>query len=58
MYKLQTYRHNAKGKTPKAIVALFHGLRSHTNTAAHLAHYYAQHGITTVGFDYRGFGKS
>jgi alpha-beta hydrolase superfamily lysophospholipase len=25
---------------------------------AHIAHNYAKHGIITVGFDHRGFGRS
>jgi alpha-beta hydrolase superfamily lysophospholipase len=37
---------------------MFHGLGSHINRGAHLAHYFAEAGIMTVGFDHRGFGKS
>jgi acylglycerol lipase len=58
MYKLQTYRQNSKNPNPKAVVAFFHGLGSHMNLAGHVPHYFAERDITTVGFDYRGFGKS
>lgn len=58
LYKLRTYRQNAKNGKPKAVIALFNGLGSHTNLGGHVAHYFAERGITTVGFDYRGFGKS
>lgn len=37
---------------------MFHGLNSHLGHGAHLAHYFSQHGLTTVGFDHRGFGRS
>lgn len=58
MYRLKTYRQEAVGSKPKAVVALFHGLHSHVQRGAHLAHYLAERGITTVGYDYRGFGQS
>ncbi len=35
-----------------------HGLCSHMGHSAHLAEYLSHRGITTVGYDYRGFGKS
>ncbi len=37
---------------------MFHGLNSHLGHGAHLAHYFSLHGLTTVGFDHRGFGRS
>ncbi len=37
---------------------MFHGLNSYVGHGAHLAHYFSTRGITTVGFDYRGFGRS
>jgi alpha-beta hydrolase superfamily lysophospholipase len=43
---------------PKAVVVLFHGLKSHTNRGVNLAKYFASRNIVTVGYDYRGFGKS
>jgi alpha-beta hydrolase superfamily lysophospholipase len=58
MYKLQTYRQNSKESNPKAVVAILNGLNGHTNRTGHVAHYFAGRGITTVGYDYRGFGKS
>ena len=45
-------------KKPKAVVALFHGLKSHTNRGSNLAKYFSTRDIETVGFDYRGFGRS
>jgi len=41
MYKLKTYRQNPKNGSPKAVVAMFHGLHSHANRGAHIAHYLA-----------------
>ena len=58
MYKLRTYREGADIKHPKAVVAMFHGLTSHTNRSAHIAKYFAERDIITVGYDFRGFGKS
>jgi len=58
MYKLKTYRQNPKKGSPKAVVAMFHGLHSHVNRGAHIAHYFAERGIATVGLDSRGFGAS
>lgn len=58
LYKLKTYRQNSTCGSPKAIVAMFHGLCSHVQRGAHIANYFAQKGITTVGYDYRGFGQS
>jgi acylglycerol lipase len=55
--RLKTYRQSSKSK-PQAIVIFFHGLGTHVNIAGHVAHYFAERSITTVGFDYRGFGKS
>ena len=37
---------------------MFHGLNSHIGHGAHIAHYFAQNGIITMGFDHRGFGRS
>ena len=37
---------------------MFHGLNSHIGHVAHIAHKFAQQGIETVGFDFRGFGRS
>lgn len=58
MYKLKTYREGADIQNPKAVVALFHGLTSHMNRGAHLAKYLATKNIITVGYDFRGYGKS
>jgi acylglycerol lipase len=58
MYKLRTYRQNSQATPPKAVLAMFHGLNSHMNRFGHVAHYLASRNITTVGYDYRGFGKS
>ena len=58
MYKLRTYREGGQIQQPKAVVALFHGLTSHMNRGAHLAKYFASKNIITVGYDFRGYGKS
>ena len=58
MYKLRTYREGREITNPKAIVAMFHGLKSHCNWGAHLAKHFATRNIITVGYDYRGYGKS
>lgn len=55
--KLVTFRYACKGKA-KAVVIMFHGLNSHTQHGAHIAHDLAEAGIETVGFDHRGFGQS
>lgn len=54
---LCTYRYPAQ-KNIKAVLFMIHGLNSHINQGAHLAHHFAEHGIETVGFDHRGFGRS
>ena len=57
LYKLKTYREQSNS-TPKAVVVLFHGLKSHSNRGANLAKYFAARNIVTVAFDFRGFGRS
>jgi acylglycerol lipase len=52
-----TYRSTPKGE-PKAVIVMFHGLNSHIGHGAHIAHYFAENGIVTMGFDHRGFGRS
>jgi acylglycerol lipase len=37
---------------------MFHGLNSHIGHGAHLAEFFSHRGLTTVGFDHRGFGRS
>ena len=37
---------------------MFHGLNSHVGHGSHLAEMLSQKGYTTVGYDYRGFGRS
>lgn len=37
---------------------MFHGLNSYIGHGAHLAEYLSGFGFVTVGFDYRGFGRS
>ena len=58
LLKLHTYRQNSKSTTPKAVIALLNGLGAHSNQGGHVAHYFAERNITTVSYDYRGFGKS
>jgi acylglycerol lipase len=54
---LATYRQHAEGE-PIAVIFMFHGLNSHIGHGAHLAQYFSKEGLITVGFDYRGFGRS
>jgi acylglycerol lipase len=37
---------------------MFHGLNSHMNHGSHIAKAMSEINVITVGFDYRGFGKS
>ncbi|KAL4487383.1 hypothetical protein ABPG73_005893 [Tetrahymena malaccensis] len=55
--KLHTYKYPAEGKRV-AVFVIFHGLNSHVGRSAHIAQALSQSGIESVGFDYRGFGKS
>ena len=59
---MQTYRENGKNipnfLNPRAIVFYVHGLFAHQNRCAHVAKAFAEIGVTTVGFDFRGHGKS
>lgn len=42
----------------RGIVFMFHGLNSHVGHGAHLAEMLSKEGFITVGYDYRGFGRS
>ncbi len=56
---LHTYEYPAaNGQKPRGICVIFHGLNSHVGRGAHIAHATAQIGLTVVGFDHRGCGKS
>jgi alpha-beta hydrolase superfamily lysophospholipase len=44
--------------TPRAVVALAHGLGEHSGRYAHVAKFFAAAGIATVAYDRRGHGKS
>lgn len=37
---------------------MFHGLSDHLGNSAHIAQKLSEIGVVTVGFDFRGFGKS
>ena len=60
--KLCTYREHGKNlidpKKPKALLFVIHGLFAYQNRCAHGAKYFSKLGITVVGFDFRGHGKS
>lgn len=60
--KFCTYREHGKNlaniSTPRAILFLTHGLFAHENRYAHIPKFFSKLGITTVGFDARGHGKS
>lgn len=59
---LHTYRENGKNledlAKPRAILIQCHGLFAHQNTQAIIAKKFSEMGITTLGFDFRGHGKS
>ena len=55
---INIYAKEWKVEFPKAVVALVHGLGEHCNRYQHMADYYAQHNIATIGYDRRGHGKS
>lgn len=56
--KLKIYAKEWKVEFPKAVIALVHGLGEHCNRYNHMAAYFAQHNIATVGYDRRGHGQS
>lgn len=60
--KLHTYREHGKNipdiDRPRAIIISAHGLFAFQNTQASLAKFFSTFGITTLGFDFRGHGKS
>ena len=45
-------------QTPKAVVALIHGLGEHTGRYAHVGQAFTDSGYAIIGFDLRGHGKS
>ena len=53
---LTTYRHAAK--ETRGLLFMFHGLNAHVGQGAHVAQYFAERGLTVLGFDHRGFGTS
>lgn len=42
----------------KAVIALIHGMGEHSLRYVHVAKFFADHGIATMGIDLRGHGKS
>jgi len=60
--KLMTYRENGKNiqdlKRPKALLIRAHGVFSYQDFEASIAKQFSDYGITSVGFDYRGHGRS
>ena len=60
--KFCAYREHGKYlqnlEKPRALLFLAHGLFAHENRCAHIAKFFSNIGITTVGFDSRGHGKS
>jgi alpha-beta hydrolase superfamily lysophospholipase len=42
----------------KAVIALIHGMGEHSLRYLHVAQFFANHGIATMGIDLRGHGKS
>lgn len=58
LINLQTYRYAPQKGDNKGVLIFFHGLNSHQQLAAHFAKGISEIGVTVVGYDYRGFGKS
>lgn len=60
--KFNTYREHGKNTLnpdyPNALLFLVHGLFAHMNRCAHIAKHFSKIGVTTIGFDLRGHGKS
>ncbi len=55
---INIYAKEWKIESPKAVIALVHGLGEHCNRYNHLADYFAQYQIAMIGYDRRGHGKS
>ena len=55
--KLATFRYPAQ-PTTKAVVVFLHGMGSHGGIAANFAKKCSEKGITLVGYDQRGHGRS
>ena len=45
-------------ENPKAVICLVHGMGEHIGRFAHVAAFFAERGMATLGFDQRGHGKS
>jgi len=57
--KMQSYYYPCLPGMPElAIAIIFHGLNGYSNTMSHIAKSFAEAGIASYAYDYRGFGKS
>lgn len=45
-------------ENPRAVICLVHGMGEHTGRYAHVAEFFKQQQLATIGFDQRGHGKS
>jgi len=45
-------------ETPRAVIALVHGQGEHIGRYNHMAEWYNRHGITVLGYDHQGYGRS
>ncbi|MEP5610828.1 MAG: lysophospholipase [Cyclobacteriaceae bacterium] len=55
---LKLYYIIRKPENPKAVVCLLHGHGEHIGRYEHVVDYLSEKGIASVGFDFRGHGKS
>ena len=55
--RLPLRRWEAQGK-PRAVIVALHGMSDYSNAFDMPGRYWAKHGITTLAYDQRGFGRS
>ena len=56
--RLGLTRWDAVGGPPKAVIVGVHGMNDYANAFHLAAAYWAQHGVATLAYDQRGFGRS
>lgn len=52
------YAREWQAEAPKAVICLAHGLGEHIGRYAHFAEWFVERGITVMGYDRRGHGRS
>ena len=45
-------------KNPKAVIVALHGMSDYSEAFEMPAPWWAEHGITTIAYDQRGFGRA